>query len=73
MSMEKDIYDQKLYSLVYGDFSRLVVSTSPKKLRRCLKCSVKFVSNSYGKRFCGSCAAQNQRAARRSAEVYDSP
>jgi ribosomal protein S27AE len=44
-------------------FYTLVRPTNPKKKRRCLKCSTVFLSANYGNRVCGSCAAQNSRAA----------
>ena len=51
-------------------FYTLVRPTTPKKKRHCLKCSTSFLSANYGNRVCGSCAAQNNRAAIRSESVF---
>lgn len=46
-------------------FYTLVRPSTPKKKRVCLKCGTSFLSAHYGNRVCGSCAAQNSRAATR--------
>jgi ribosomal protein S27AE len=46
-------------------FYTLIRPTTPKKKRDCLKCGTNFLSAHYGNRVCGSCAAQNSRAALR--------
>lgn len=51
-------------------FFSLVRKANPKKKRTCLKCGVSFLSANYGNRTCGSCAAQNARAAVRAGQVY---
>jgi hypothetical protein len=57
---------------VAGDsyFYNLVRPGTPKKKRQCLKCRTVFLSANYGNRVCGSCAAQNTRAAVRANSVY---
>ena len=51
-------------------FYSLVRPSTPKKKRQCLKCGVVFLSANYGNRVCGSCAAQNNRAAVRSGSMF---
>jgi ribosomal protein S27AE len=51
-------------------FYSLVRPSTPKKKRQCLKCGVVFLSANYGNRVCGSCAAQNNRAAVRSGLMF---
>lgn len=51
-------------------FYSMVKQTDPKKKRFCLKCSTAFISSHYGNRVCGSCAAQNSRAAVRAERVF---
>jgi ribosomal protein S27AE len=51
-------------------FYSLVRPSTPKKKRCCLKCGTSFLSANYGNRVCGSCAAQNTRAAIRAESAY---
>jgi ribosomal protein S27AE len=51
-------------------FYSLVKPSTAKKKRRCLKCSVVFLSANYGNRVCGSCAAQNNRASMRAGQAF---
>mgnify|MGYP006430152487 FL=1 len=51
-------------------FYSLVKPTTVKKKRMCLKCGVVFLSANYGNRVCGSCAAQNNRAAIRASQSF---
>jgi ribosomal protein S27AE len=51
-------------------FFSLVNPSTPRKKRRCLKCTVPFLSTGHSNRVCGSCAAQNNRAAIRAREVF---
>ena len=51
-------------------FYSLVKPATPKKKRVCLKCGTAFMSSHYGNRVCGSCAAQNARAAVRAEQTF---
>lgn len=61
---------KKVYVGEDSYFYSLVKPTTPKKKRVCLKCGTTFMSSNYGNRCCGSCAAQNARAAVRAEMVY---
>lgn len=54
----------------FAYFYSLVKPSAVKKKRRCLKCATVFLSAHYGNRTCGSCAAQNTRAALRAGQSW---
>lgn len=58
-NMTEEITEEDAY------FYSLVRPSTPKKKRSCLKCGIVFLSANFGNRTCGSCAAQNSRAAQR--------
>ncbi len=58
--------EARAHSVIKGDgVYDHVVKKQKAKQRRCLRCGTKFVSTSFGKRTCGSCAYLNSNAAAR--------
>jgi len=68
MSKLSAILHESFHDLINRDYTQEQLNReaglkkmNQKKKRGCLKCGVSFLSDSYGNRTCGSCAAQNKR------------